>query len=426
LPNFEGITELEEKMAAEKNRRAFISYSRVNKEFATKLSKGLRAAGYPIWFDQLDIPTGARWDDELEDALQECSIFMIILTPASIASENVKDEIGYAIDHGKRILPVLLEDCDVPLRLRRFQYVDFTTKSFEEGFESAKDLLGDLVDEVSIPITAKPPVVKVAVEEKPAPVQSKPVAPVEVKLESVQPKPVAAIESKPAVVEKAPSNKKGILTGILIGVVSVIVLCIVLIAWSNSAATKMALQATSTSAVVASTPGKTPISTKESPASTQKPAFPYALDSADAQKLWDGGGVNYFWTLAKASYTADQISTFQTNNEPIPLVLSYSEPLSLHLSECVADQASLEKSMSFIDYIFKLDDKTIPEGKRIYVDYTDTDGLVCRSPIVIIDNWTSGAYLVSATWTVTTAYNDGVNDWTVGQTGTTSYQITVP
>jgi formylglycine-generating enzyme required for sulfatase activity len=128
-----------------KHQRAFISYSRVNKEFASKLAGRLRSAGYLVWFDLLDIPTGSRWDDEVERALRESPLFLIILTPAAIASENVKDEIGYAIDHGKRILPVLLENCDVPLRLRRFQYVDFTSKTFEEGFEGARGLLDDIV-----------------------------------------------------------------------------------------------------------------------------------------------------------------------------------------------------------------------------------------------------------------------------------------
>jgi hypothetical protein len=137
-------------MASRNRGSVFISYSRVNKEFAARLAKDLRSAGYPIWFDLMDIPTGARWDDTVEKALRECSIFMIILTPASIASENVKDEIGYAIDHGKRILPVLLETCEVPLRLRRFQYVDFTAKSFEDGFTSARELLGGLVEQSSV------------------------------------------------------------------------------------------------------------------------------------------------------------------------------------------------------------------------------------------------------------------------------------
>jgi len=134
-------------MSNEKQRYAFISYSSINQEFATKFVKGLRAGGHPVWFDLLDMPAGSRRDDEVEKALRECSVFVIILTPASMASENVKDEIGYAIDHGKRILPVLLEECDVPLSLRRFQYVDFTTRSFEESFDNVKELLGNLAEE---------------------------------------------------------------------------------------------------------------------------------------------------------------------------------------------------------------------------------------------------------------------------------------
>ena len=142
-------------MATEKQRHTFISYSRINKEFALKLARELRAAGFPIWLDQLDIPTGARWDDEIEKALRECGIFMVILTPASIASDNAKDEIGYAIDHGKRILPVLLEHCEIPLRLRRFQYVDFTRMNYSEGAKSAKELLARLIEEKSTPAPAK-------------------------------------------------------------------------------------------------------------------------------------------------------------------------------------------------------------------------------------------------------------------------------
>ena len=87
----------------------------------------------------------------MEKALTECEIFMIIITQASIVSDNVLDEIGYAIDNGKRFLPVLLEKCNVPLRLRRFQYVDFTDKSFDEGVESAKELLRNLISQPTVP-----------------------------------------------------------------------------------------------------------------------------------------------------------------------------------------------------------------------------------------------------------------------------------
>jgi len=135
----------------EKQRKTFLSYSRANKDFAVKLAKELKAEGFPVWLDQLDIPLGSRWDVEVEKALTESEIFMVIMTQASIQSDNVLDEIGYAIDNGKRFLPVLLEKCNVPLRLRRFQYVDFTDKSFDEGVESAKEVLRTLIAQPTIP-----------------------------------------------------------------------------------------------------------------------------------------------------------------------------------------------------------------------------------------------------------------------------------
>ena len=136
-------------MAAEKQHLTFISYSKTNRGFALELAKELRASGFSIWLDQLDIPKGSRWDDEVEKALTECKVFLVILTEKSIASQNVKDEIGYAIDSNKNILPILMEKVNVPFRLRRFQYVDFTDKSNNEGIDAAKQLLRELLDEIS-------------------------------------------------------------------------------------------------------------------------------------------------------------------------------------------------------------------------------------------------------------------------------------
>jgi hypothetical protein len=125
----------------------FISYSRINSDFAVRLAKDLKSAGFDVWLDQLDIPTGCRWDDEIEKALETKDTFMIILSPESIQSQNVKDEIGYAIDSGKNILPVVIQNCKVPFRLRRFQYVDFTGNPYEESLVKIKQLLGSIVNE---------------------------------------------------------------------------------------------------------------------------------------------------------------------------------------------------------------------------------------------------------------------------------------
>lgn len=138
-------------MSTEKQRLTFISYSREDKEFALALAKELRSSGFLIWLDQLDIPTGSRWDDEVERALERCDIFMVILTPNSITSNNVKDEIGYAIDSNKQILPILLENAKVPFRLRRFQYVDFTNITYPEGIERSEQLLWKILNESIVP-----------------------------------------------------------------------------------------------------------------------------------------------------------------------------------------------------------------------------------------------------------------------------------
>ena len=135
----------------EDKHRTFISYPRKNSEFALKLARELKSAGFDVWFDQLDIPAGARWDDEVQKALAECGIFLVILTPEAIESENVKDEIGYAIDSRKRILPVLLKPCNIPFRLRRFHYVDFTMMDYDLGIETAEKLLTSLITESTIP-----------------------------------------------------------------------------------------------------------------------------------------------------------------------------------------------------------------------------------------------------------------------------------
>lgn len=47
-------------MVPENQRRTFLSYSRNDKDFTLQLANELKAAGFPLWIDQLDIPTGAR------------------------------------------------------------------------------------------------------------------------------------------------------------------------------------------------------------------------------------------------------------------------------------------------------------------------------------------------------------------------------
>ena len=115
------------------SQKIFFSYSRSDSPFALTLAKDLRGSGADIWIDQLDIPAGTHWDAAVEKALNSAAYVLVILSQASVASTNVMDEVSFALESGKKIIPVLLEDCLAPFRLRRLQRIDFTT-DYNTGF----------------------------------------------------------------------------------------------------------------------------------------------------------------------------------------------------------------------------------------------------------------------------------------------------
>jgi hypothetical protein len=111
----------------------FFSYSRADSEFVLKLATELRAAGANVWLDQLDILGGRHWDTGVEEALKSCQGVLAVLSPEAVASKNVMDEVSYALEKDKLVIPVLLRACEIPFRLRRLQHVDFTG-DYQRGF----------------------------------------------------------------------------------------------------------------------------------------------------------------------------------------------------------------------------------------------------------------------------------------------------
>ncbi|SRX56204.1 toll/interleukin-1 receptor domain-containing protein [Aequorivita sp. CIP111184] len=118
----------------------FFSYSRDDSDFVLMLAKDLREAGATIWLDQLDIQPGSRWDSSIEKALQESNTLLVILSCSSVKSNNVLDEVAFALEEHKNVVPVLLENCEIPFRLRRLQYADFSDNR-ETGLKTLIDAL---------------------------------------------------------------------------------------------------------------------------------------------------------------------------------------------------------------------------------------------------------------------------------------------
>lgn len=123
------------------SKTTFFSYSRDDSDFVLKLAKDLRKAGAKIWLDQLDITPGSRWDASIESALNTASNMIVVLSTSSVASHNVMDEVSFALESNKNVIPVLLNECNTPFRLRRLQRIDFTT-DYNQGLNLLLDVLG--------------------------------------------------------------------------------------------------------------------------------------------------------------------------------------------------------------------------------------------------------------------------------------------
>jgi tetratricopeptide (TPR) repeat protein len=110
----------------------FICYSRKDEDFVIKLATNLKRQGVPVWLDQWDISSGANWSRTIERALNECARLLIILSPASVDSDEVQSEWLAALDEKKVIVPILYKTCHVPFRLKPIQYIDFTSRSADD------------------------------------------------------------------------------------------------------------------------------------------------------------------------------------------------------------------------------------------------------------------------------------------------------
>ena len=123
----------------------FFSYAREDGDFVLQLARELRGAGVDLWLDQLDIKPGDKWDRAVERALERCEHLVVVLSQAAVDSPNVMDEVSFALEEGKQVVPVLKEECKIPFRLRRVQHIDLTT-AYEAGFAKLTDALSGVAN----------------------------------------------------------------------------------------------------------------------------------------------------------------------------------------------------------------------------------------------------------------------------------------
>jgi transcriptional regulator with XRE-family HTH domain len=120
--------------------RAFLCHSSGDKERVRALYRRLQTDGVSCWFDEEDLLPGQDWEYEIGKAIQASRFVLACLSKSSTTRAGyLQRELRKALDvadgqpEGSTFLiPVRLEKCEIPERLRRWQWVDLFGES---GYE---------------------------------------------------------------------------------------------------------------------------------------------------------------------------------------------------------------------------------------------------------------------------------------------------
>jgi CRP-like cAMP-binding protein len=113
--------------------RVFLSYSRADLAFATRLANSLLKQQIDVWLDIYRLEPGVSWARQVGEALDGCQIMLVVLSATSVASENVDDEWNYYLDQKKPLVAVLKEPCKLPYRLSKLHYISFHDTDYDQA-----------------------------------------------------------------------------------------------------------------------------------------------------------------------------------------------------------------------------------------------------------------------------------------------------
>ena len=125
----------------------FISYNRNDEEFVERLSRALVRHNVPVWRDKWQLGLGDSITNSIQDALDKASFVCLVLSNNALQSKWVEREITASLvrelDEKKlSILPLVIDDCKLPLFLRDKLYADFR-KDFDAGVKMILNAIAD-------------------------------------------------------------------------------------------------------------------------------------------------------------------------------------------------------------------------------------------------------------------------------------------
>ncbi len=123
----------------------FLCHSKEDKQKVRELYSRLIADGFDIWFDEEKLVPGQDWDLEIRKAIRETDVVIACLSNESVTKTGyVQKEVRIALDVADEqpegaifIIPTRLENCQVPTRLNKWQWVDLFEKGGYENLQNA-------------------------------------------------------------------------------------------------------------------------------------------------------------------------------------------------------------------------------------------------------------------------------------------------
>jgi hypothetical protein len=125
----------------ERKLRVFLCHSSQDKSIVRELYQRLLAEKWiDPWLDEEKLLPGQDWDLEIEKAVESSDAVIVFLSKGSVSKEGyVQKELRKVLDIALEkpeetifIIPVRLEDCELPRRLRARHYVDYFPAEKEE------------------------------------------------------------------------------------------------------------------------------------------------------------------------------------------------------------------------------------------------------------------------------------------------------
>lgn len=123
---------------ADRKLKVFLCHAKEDKPTVRELYRQLTAEGWmDVWLDEIKLLPGQEWDIEIEKAVEQADVVIVCLSNKSVDKEGyVQKELRFVLNIADEkpegtifVVPLRLDDCAVPRRIRAWQYVDYFPKS---------------------------------------------------------------------------------------------------------------------------------------------------------------------------------------------------------------------------------------------------------------------------------------------------------